>query len=190
MQRQSHIKKAQQHQKQQYDRKMRLPRCEVGDRVFVYMPAAKSCNAYKFARPFHAGPYRIVEQNETGVAVWPVDHPQVEPIRVAYNWIRCCAGLIPDLFWPIRSKASRVANKRQARATIDKEAVDTISGDQSVSSKHNMNEVERMTQKEVQKNLQADSQDGNRGTGAMIERNPVSAIWRSCLRPRNTGVDA
>ena len=151
----NNIKKAQQHQKQQYDRKTRLPRFEVGDRVFLYMPAAKSCKAYKFAKPFH-GPYRIVEQNETGVAVWPVDQPQVNPIRVAYNRIRCCAGSIPDLFWPIRSKVSQVASKRQARTTIDKEAMDTISGDQSVSSKQNMNEVERMTKKEVQKNLQAD----------------------------------
>ena len=56
--------------------------------------------------------------------------------------------------------------------------MDTISGNQSVSS---MNEVERMTQKEVQKNLQSDSQDGNGGTGAMIERDPVSVIWRSRL---------
>ena len=47
------IKKAQQYQKKQYNRKTRLPRFEVGDRVFVYMPAAKSCKAYKFARPFH-----------------------------------------------------------------------------------------------------------------------------------------
>ena len=38
----------------------------------MYMPAAKLCKAYKFARPFH-GPYRIVEQNETGVAVRPVN---------------------------------------------------------------------------------------------------------------------
>ena len=43
------------------------------------MPTAKSCKVYKFARPFH-GPYRIVEQNKTGVAVRPVDQPQVEPI--------------------------------------------------------------------------------------------------------------
>ena len=133
----------QQHQKEQYDQKMSLPRFEIGDRVFVYMLAAKSCKEYKFARPFH-GLYCtcIVEQNETGVAVQPVDKPQVEPIWVAYNWIRCCAGSIPDLFWP---KVSPVANKRQARTTIDKEAVDNISGDQSVSSKQNMNEVERMT---------------------------------------------
>ena len=63
----------------------------------MYVLAAKSCKAYKFARPFH-GPYRIVEQNETGLAVRPVDQPQMEPIQVAYNRIRCCAGSILDLF--------------------------------------------------------------------------------------------
>ena len=59
------IKKAQQCQKKHYDRRTRLPRFKVGDRVFVYMPAAKACKAYKFARPFY-GPYRIVGQSETG----------------------------------------------------------------------------------------------------------------------------
>ena len=78
------------------------------------MPAVKSCTAYKFLKPFHC-PYHIEEQNETGIAVWLVDQPQVEPIQVAYNWIRCCADSIPDLFWPIRTKVSQAANKRQAR---------------------------------------------------------------------------
>jgi len=50
------------------------------------MPAAKVCKAYKFARPFH-GPYRIIEQNVTGVVVRPVDKLQVEPIRVAFNQV-------------------------------------------------------------------------------------------------------
>ena len=87
---------------QHYDRRTRLPRFKVGDRVFVYMPAAKACKAYKFARPFY-GPYRIVEQSETGVVVRPVDRPQADPIRVAYNRIRHCADSIPDVFWPTRA---------------------------------------------------------------------------------------
>ena len=51
-----------------YDRQLKLSKFSVGDRVFVYVPAAKACKAYKFARPFH-GPYRIIEQNEIGVVV-------------------------------------------------------------------------------------------------------------------------
>ena len=89
------IKKAQQYQKKHYDRRKRLPRFKVGDQVFGYMPAAKSCKAYKFARPFY-GPYRIVSGTE--VVVHPVDRPQVDPIRVAYNRIRHCANSIPDVF--------------------------------------------------------------------------------------------
>ena len=61
------------------------------------MPAVKACKAYKFARPFH-GPYRIVDLSKTGVVIRPVDQPQAEPIRVAYNRIRQCSGLIPDKF--------------------------------------------------------------------------------------------
>ena len=114
----------------------------------------------------------------------------MESIRVAYNRIRCCADSIPDLFWPIKTKVSQAANKGQTRAFIEKKAGDNIPGDQLAPSKWKMNEVERQTQKKVQRNLQADSRDGNKGKEAMTERAPVSITWRSRLRPRNTGVDA
>ena len=78
------MKKAQQCQKKHYDRRTRLPRFKVGNRVFVYMPAAKACKDYKFARPFY-GPYRIVEQSETGVVVRPVDQPQADPISAGFD---------------------------------------------------------------------------------------------------------
>ena len=45
--------------------------------VLVYMPAAKATKAYKFARSFH-GPYRTIEQSDTGVTVRPIDKPQTE----------------------------------------------------------------------------------------------------------------
>ena len=60
------------------------------------MPAVKACKAYKFARSFY-GPYRIIEQSQTGVVVHPVDQPQADSIRVAYNRIRHCADSIPDV---------------------------------------------------------------------------------------------
>ena len=53
------IKKAQQRQKKQYDRKTKLPEFNVSYTVFVYMPAIKACKAYKFARPFR--PYSRTE---------------------------------------------------------------------------------------------------------------------------------
>ena len=39
---------------------------QVGERVFIYMPAANATKGYKFARPFHE-PYRITAVHETGV---------------------------------------------------------------------------------------------------------------------------
>ena len=50
------VQKAQKQQKRQHDKKTRMLAFIIGDRVFVYMPAAKSGKAYKLSRPFH-GPY-------------------------------------------------------------------------------------------------------------------------------------
>ena len=70
---QNNIKRAQKHQKAYYDKQSKLPRFKVGDRVFVYMPAAKATKAYKFARPLH-GPYRIIGQSDTA---WSSCSPNV-----------------------------------------------------------------------------------------------------------------
>ncbi len=61
-----------------------MPTFAEGDRVFVYMPVARSGKAYKQSRPFH-GPYRIVKLFENGAAVRPVDKPCGDPIRVAFT---------------------------------------------------------------------------------------------------------
>ena len=74
-------KKAQSNQKALYDRQTKSPQFSVGDRVFVNMPAAKACKAYKFARPFY-GPYRIIEQNELEVVVRPVENLRVNQIEL------------------------------------------------------------------------------------------------------------
>ena len=103
---QNNIKRAQRHQKAYYDKQSKPPRFKVGDRVFVYMPAAKATKAYKFARPFH-GPYRIIEQSDTGVVVHPIDKPQAEPIRVAYNRIRHYCDSLQNKFWPTRARSNK-----------------------------------------------------------------------------------
>ena len=46
----------------------------------------KACKAYKFTRPFY-GLYHIVGQSEAKVVVRPVNRPQADPFRVAYNRI-------------------------------------------------------------------------------------------------------
>jgi len=60
---------------------------QVGEQMFIYMPAAKATKAYKFARPFH-GPYRITAVHETGIEVRPVDCPQEGSICVELNRVR------------------------------------------------------------------------------------------------------
>lgn len=58
----------------------------MGDRAFVFMPAAKQGKNRKFARPFR-GPYCIVTLYDNGAEVRPVDKPQAPTIRVALNYV-------------------------------------------------------------------------------------------------------
>ena len=81
------IKQAQQKQKKNYDRRTAPVPFRVGQRVFVYKPAAKSGPAYKFARPFHE-PYHVVELTVNNVKVRLVDRPEEEPIFVASEDVR------------------------------------------------------------------------------------------------------
>ena len=89
------ISKAQKKQKQQYDRKAKMRKYRVGDRVFVHMPGDVSGKAWKFARPFH-GPYRILELTPTNASVRLVNRPQDTPIFVSLQRIRMCPKEIPD----------------------------------------------------------------------------------------------
>ena len=61
---QAHAKKAQKRQKTAYDRQAKTPTYQVGERVFIYMPAANATKVSIFARPFQ-GPYRITAVHET-----------------------------------------------------------------------------------------------------------------------------
>ena len=95
------IQKAQGRQKRQHDRISRPSQFKAGDRVFVYMPAAKSKKAHKFPRPFQ-GPYPVVSTHGNGVEVCPVDKPQSTPIRVALNRVRPCPTQVADEFLATR----------------------------------------------------------------------------------------
>ena len=164
----------------------------MGDRVFVYMPAAKACKAYKFARPFY-GPYCIVEQSETGVVVRPVDRSQADPIRVVYNRIRHCAALIPDVFWPTRARVTQTRS-RGLTENFAEEAItqitDVVSGFESIPSRSRMNKTKQQLWRSDLKELQVDPPEVDEDGGSVTKRAPESAIWRSHLRPRNTGMVA
>lgn len=83
------IKKAQKRQKKNYDRHARQPTYQVGDRVFVYVPSAKSGKAYKFALPYK-GPYCVLDISDNVACLQLVDQPKSDTIRVAISRLRHC----------------------------------------------------------------------------------------------------
>ena len=157
------------------------------------MPAVIASKAYKFARPFH-GPYCIVELSKTGVVVCPVDQPQAEPIRVAYNRIRQCFGLIPDKFWPTRTRVIRSKSKRHDGTSADGTVMRNTTGSKSMCSKSDDKTV-RQPCKENSKDPQPTKEklQGNQPRmSTEIEPSNEGAAesrtWKSRLRPRKTGV--
>ena len=106
---QDNVRKAQQKQKRQHDRRAKEPKFRKGDRVFVYMPAAKRGKAHKFARPF-SGPYRIIELFNNGAEVNLIAKPKTANIRVAFNRIRQCPSEIPDCQNPDESEPNDSAH--------------------------------------------------------------------------------
>ena len=82
------IKKVQKRQKN-YDRHARQPTYQVGDRVFVYVPSAKSGKAYKFALPYK-GPYCVLDISDNVACLQLVDQPKSDTIHVAISLLRHC----------------------------------------------------------------------------------------------------
>lgn len=103
---QQNVRKAQKKQRKQHDKRVRMPKFAVGDRVFVYKPSAKTGKAYKFAKPFH-GPYRILVLYEGGADVTLVDRPREAPIRVPFERLRVCSEEIPDRSYPAKEAGSK-----------------------------------------------------------------------------------
>ena len=119
------VEKAQRQQKRFYDRRSRKPTFRVGDRVFLYMPAAKTGQAYKFARPYH-GPYRVLEVVGCDASVVHVDQPQDTPLFVAIDRLRHCPDKIsPGATWPPLPTSKRGRSK----ATPPEPEPDDLSAD-------------------------------------------------------------
>ena len=93
------IIKAQKKQKQQHDRHAKDPSFQVGERVFVYMPAAGQGEAYKFAKKFQ-GPFRIITMYDNGVELKDINRSK--HIRVALNRVRRCPKEMKDVTEEIR----------------------------------------------------------------------------------------
>ena len=110
------IQNSQKKRKQNYDKRACANVFRVGDRVFLYKPAAKSGKAYKFARPYY-GLYRIVEITSNDAKICPIDSPNEEPIFVTLDRLRC-PGEVGDEFWPTRAK-------KKARSPNSKKAIES-----------------------------------------------------------------
>ena len=77
---------------------------------------------------------------QPGVGVCPVDQPQADPIRIAYNMTLHCTDLIP---WPTRARVTQTRS-RGLTGNFAEEAIaqttDAVnSGSESVSSRPGMN---------------------------------------------------
>ena len=97
------VGRAQKKQKEYYDQRQRPPNFRVGDRAFLFMPAEKTGQARKFARPYH-GPYRILEVDVNTARIRRVDKPQDEPILVHQDRLRRCLNELADECWPTLKK--------------------------------------------------------------------------------------
>ena len=89
------VKKAQQKQKMQHDKKARDFTFSPGDRIFVYMPAIRSGPAYKLKRPYK-GQYHVITTHPNGVELCSVKHPKAKTICVALNRVRYCPTAITN----------------------------------------------------------------------------------------------
>ena len=69
------IKKAQKKQKYEHDQHAMDTGFHIGDRVFVYIPAAGQGEAYKFAKKLQ-GPYCIMAMHDNGVELKNNDKPR------------------------------------------------------------------------------------------------------------------
>ena len=93
------IRKAQKKQKDHYDKKVKPPNFQVGDRVFLFKPVDKTGPLRKFARPYH-GPFRVMEMDVNTARIRRIDKPEEDAILVALDRLRQCPSEVPDTFWP------------------------------------------------------------------------------------------
>ena len=84
LQHREQINKAQQKQKRQHDKHVRDPDFKIGDRVFVYIPASRQGEGYKFSKPFDR-PFKALSLFDNGAELKNINKPRSKVIRVALN---------------------------------------------------------------------------------------------------------
>ena len=77
---------AQAWQKRAYNKTSRPPTTQVGDSVFIQMPAEQQGAKRKLARPYrYHGPYRVLNVSNVGVEAQLIAKPQSMPIKVPWE---------------------------------------------------------------------------------------------------------
>jgi hypothetical protein len=104
------IKQAQRRQKVQYDKRIKEPDYEVGQRVMVHHPSHIRGEAWKLARPYF-GPYEVIALTPTNAEVKPLNHPNGKSIFVALDRLRHCYPEMTNDVWfghgtPVRKNKS------------------------------------------------------------------------------------
>ena len=76
------IEQSQEYQNVAYDKAVKDPKLEVGQRVMVCMRSEVQGRTWKFARPF-LGPFQILSLTPTNAEVRLVDEPRSESLLVS-----------------------------------------------------------------------------------------------------------
>ena len=106
-----HITRAQDKQKQQYDKHAKESPVKVGDRVMVHMPGSVKGKAWKLVRQYH-GPYRVMSVTPTNAEVRLVDERTRSRSFVSLSRERPCYSEITDVSWSGSNKPWK-KNKKQ-----------------------------------------------------------------------------
>ena len=90
------------------------------------------------------------------MVVRPVDRPQADPIRVAYNKIRHCTDSIPDVF---RAGVTQTRSKGLTGNIVEEamtQTIDAVSGSEYVPSRLGMNKTKQQSWRSDLKESQHD----------------------------------
>ena len=164
---QSNIQTAQGKQKRQHDRGVKNADFQVGDSVFVHMPALKSVPSHKLARPFK-GPFQIQKLFPNGARIVPIQSPRSAGLRVALNRLRRCpkelAGSHDNLHGSQQEASENAATIPDCENTLP---VSPHTGD-----------------KDLTQMLHPSDSDNVGGPAAQLQ---TDGVWKNRLRQRRSG---
>ena len=124
------IARAQQGQRDQYNRHTNATKLRVGGWILMHFPQDETGKQRKLSRPWH-GPYRIISRNDSDVTAVKIFFQMGPPIQVHQSRVNKCPLSFPNNFYWYggrRSKPGR-PNKRIAKQLETVDAVMRCSTD-------------------------------------------------------------